>query len=312
MGKILDTLKRRDAGHPRPAPPLTATLKLASVREHPTSSKTEPLDDTPQDIPFIEVPETPGSLSIPAPSLSAMPTPQPNGISFQPRAKLREPAPASIASDLVLWHQSESETALQYRRIADAILGPLKELKARSLLLLPGESIADFGVVAANLALALAESQRRVLLIDADVDRCELAPLFGLSRSPGWADVLMGLPLAQAIQETGLGTLHLMAAGNRLASSRKTKDEKWLCDRLEEMGSSYDLLLISGPPLADSSLSEALAQACDATCLVAEEGGSPSSDRSRQVQRLQRDGARLLGSIVIAGTRQSSGAAKAG
>ncbi len=314
MGKILDTLKRRDAGHPRPAPPMTASPKLASVQDHPTALKMEPLGDTPQDIPFIEVPEPPGALSTHAPSISTMPTPQSNSISFQPHSKPRETAPANIVPDLVLWHQPESKTALQYRRIADAILGPLKELKARSLLLLlSGESIADFGVIAANLSLALAESQRRVLLIDADVDRSELAPLFGQSRSPGWSDVLMGLPLAQAIQETGSGTLHLMAAGNRLAGSRKPRDGKWLRDRLEEMESSYDLLLISGPPLADSFLSEALAQACDATCLVAEEGDSAQSPaRSRQVERLQRDGARLLGSIVIGGTRQSSGAANGG
>jgi capsular exopolysaccharide synthesis family protein len=66
----------------------------------------------------------------------------------------------------------------------------------------------------ANLAISLAEADRRVILVDADLRRPSLHRIFGLPNLVGLTSVLAdGTELAQALQETHVPNLKLLAAG---------------------------------------------------------------------------------------------------
>src|SRR5579864_2517062 len=65
----------------------------------------------------------------------------------------------------------------------------------------------------ANLAVALAQSGRRVIVIDADLRRPGLHTLFGVSREEGLTEVLRGEDTELPLQETGAAGVRVLASG---------------------------------------------------------------------------------------------------
>src|SRR5271165_6186556 len=67
---------------------------------------------------------------------------------------------------------------------------------------------------ASNLAISMAHSGRKVLLIDADLRRPSQHTIHGLPRSPGLTEILNDqMPFHQAVQQTAIENLDFLAAG---------------------------------------------------------------------------------------------------
>src|SRR5208282_2181600 len=68
-----------------------------------------------------------------------------------------------------------------------------------------------------NLAISMAQSGRKVLLIDADLRRPCQHTLHGLPRSPGLTEILNDqVPFRQAVQQTAIENLDLLATGEEV------------------------------------------------------------------------------------------------
>src|SRR5262249_57983334 len=76
----------------------------------------------------------------------------------------------------------------------------------------PGEGKS---LVASNLAIALAQSGQRVLLVDADMRRPRVHEIFGIDQEPGLSNVLTGnTKLSEAIRKSDVHGLWLLGAGH--------------------------------------------------------------------------------------------------
>ena len=76
---------------------------------------------------------------------------------------------------------------------------------------IPGEGKST---TVANLAVVVAATGRRVLLIDADLRRPRVESYLGLDGSVGLTDVLLdALPLSQAVQTWGTEHMHVLPSG---------------------------------------------------------------------------------------------------
>ncbi|MDQ6670035.1 MAG: polysaccharide biosynthesis tyrosine autokinase [Chloroflexota bacterium] len=114
--------------------------------------------------------------------------------------------------------------------------------------------------VASNLAIALAQSGRRVLLVDADLRRPVLHTWFGVSNQCGLADVL-AQPGESAevagIIPSGLDNLWLLPAGNVARNPGELLSSDALPRLMERLGRAWDTVVFdSAPvgPLADTLL----------------------------------------------------------
>ena len=104
--------------------------------------------------------------------------------------------------------------------------------------------------VAANLALAYAESGEPTLLIDGDTRRGALHRTLQAKRKPGLTDFLAGrAPLEDVTQATMCPNLHVIGAGTRFRDSPELLASADMVALLARLRATYRVILVDSPPL---------------------------------------------------------------
>lgn len=153
--------------------------------------------------------------------------------------------------------------------------------------------------VLANLAVSLAQSGRRTVVIDTDLRRPSLHRLFELGRSRGLADYLAGDALLEdALRPTQIEGLDALPCGTLPANPAELIESARLQELLRVLRERYDYILLDSPPaggLIDASL---LAGLADGVLLVVEPRRFDWRILRGTVRQLERSGARLYGVVL--------------
>jgi succinoglycan biosynthesis transport protein ExoP len=154
--------------------------------------------------------------------------------------------------------------------------------------------------IAANLALALAEIGRRVLLIDGDLRRPRLHDIFDVSNSSGLSDVngKGANALAGAIVPTRYANVHILPAGSAPANIAKTLYSAGTRDFLKRVRDDFDVVLIDTPPMLHIPDARVLGRLADAVILVVRSAQTTREAAGAATRRLIEDGALVLGTVL--------------
>jgi capsular exopolysaccharide synthesis family protein len=192
--------------------------------------------------------------------------------------------------------------AESFRHLRSSILRrPHESLAMQCLAITSAVPREGKSLVAANLAIALAATNARTLLIDGDMRRGKLHQLFGVAGGPGLSDVLThqkGLP--GTVQETPMPFLYLMSCGQRIQNITEHLLSFGLSDLRRELNSRFDYILIDTPPVLATDDSVALAAYADATLFVVRLGLSRPQDSVTAVTELKLRQIRVSGVVVNA------------
>lgn len=151
----------------------------------------------------------------------------------------------------------------------------------------------------ANLAVAVAQSGRKVLLIDADLRRPSCHRLFGLSLEIGLSDVLRGeiAPL-NAIQQTAIEQLSILTAGSLPANPAELLASPRLAELFREIHQEFDLIFVDAPPLLAVSDPCIIARHTDGLLLVVQLGKNSVQAAQRSRELIQTNGLNVLGVVA--------------
>lgn len=125
--------------------------------------------------------------------------------------------------------------------------------------------------VAFGLAVTLARSGARTLLIDGDVRRGRLAEVLAVPPVPGLMEVLKGTQPEQAVSRTSLDNLDAMPRGQLEEDPGELLEREFfsVLFRLERM---YDAVVIDGTPLVPVNDARLIAKYASCTLVVASAG----------------------------------------
>ena len=158
---------------------------------------------------------------------------------------------------------------------------------------LPGEGKTS---TSSNVALALHDAGHRVLLVDGDMRRPQLASLFGLERAVGLTTVLLGrMELKDAVQvhhETGL---HVLTSGNLPPNPAELLQSHAMADLLGLVRDEFDIVVIDAPPLLPVTDAALIAAQVDGAVIVVRQGRTTRDQLAGSIDRLSAVGARPLG-----------------
>ena len=164
-----------------------------------------------------------------------------------------------------------------------------------------------------NLAIAMAQASRRVLVVDADLRAPVQHRLFGLPDRTGLASVLAGTDtLDDAIRRTGIHGLDVLPAGPIPHNPAELLNTPDFGDHLNDLADRYDLVLIDSPPVTAVTDARILAASADASLLVVRLGSSTRRQVESARDALRGVGARLIGVAVNGVSRRGNLASASG
>lgn len=152
-----------------------------------------------------------------------------------------------------------------------------------------------------NLAIMLAESGTKVLIVDADLRRPRVAKYLGLEGSVGLSGVLShSVELEDAIQRWGRdGNLHVLAAGAMAPNPSELLGSPAMERLIKRLESEYEVVIIDSPPLLPVTDPAVLgSMASGVVLVVSADGHTHRAELTQAVANLQSVNARLLGLVI--------------
>jgi polysaccharide biosynthesis transport protein len=202
--------------------------------------------------------------------------------------------------DLVMVRDDRSSGAEAYRALRTSLQflsldKPLQVLQVTSSM--PGEGKST---VTANLAVALARSERRVLVIDLDLRRPRANQLLGTISDVGFTSVLRGeVDIDEAIVESSADPrVGVLAAGAippnpaELLASPRTRD------LIEGLREEWDIILVDSPPTLPVTDAVEISQMVDGVLFIARAGKTRRAHVQRSLELLFRAGANVMGTVL--------------
>lgn len=141
---------------------------------------------------------------------------------------------------------------------------------------IPGEGKT---VTALNLALVMAETKERILLIDADLRRPRVADYIGFEEAIGLTTVLLGdIPLHEATQRFSDTTLEILSAGSLPPNPAELLGSTRMASLIAQAKEIYDFVIIDTAPVLSVADVSGIAQLVDSIVLVVD------ASKLRQIQ----------------------------
>lgn len=187
-----------------------------------------------------------------------------------------------------------------FRNIRSALFSSLeKPEEAKSIMVTSAIPHEGKSLVSANLAMTIALTGSRVLLIDADARRGRLHELLAMKVLPGLGEVLNeSATVDEAIRQTACPHLHFLPCGKfddslpELLASRKTSL------LVETLTQRYDYVIIDTPPILAADDATTLAPKVGGVLFVIRESMTTAEEARTALLQLQQRNAHLLGLIM--------------
>lgn len=153
-------------------------------------------------------------------------------------------------TSLVYLHRPGSSAAEAYRSVRTALFVSAQSDQSRVIQIsspLPGDGKTTF---ASNLAIAISQAGKSVLLIDADMRRPSVDTLFGARGEIGLSEVLTGeIEFANVVQPTAIEKLSIISAGALPDHPAELLSSLNFRQLLETAKRDFDFVLVDTPPL---------------------------------------------------------------
>ncbi len=194
-----------------------------------------------------------------------------------------------------------STAAEQYRALRTNLEFLSVTQRIRAVQVTSGVPGAGKTLTAANLAIVMAQAERRVLLVDADLRRPAIHHLFpnshvsglttALTRADSWEQYLYPGPLPN---------LWIMASGSIPPNPAELVGSTAMGNLIQTFQSEYDFVVLDTPPVVAYTDAVALSRLVDGTIFVIRSEFASRQADLKAKERLEQVNARILGVVLNA------------
>ena len=217
-------------------------------------------------------------------------------------------------SDQVIKEQAAPVVPLQRKMILSEsspfmLQEAYKTLRTNLLFALRGEGCKRFCITSSmpgegksitilNLAISIAQTGKRVLLIDADLRRPALARLLAVNPAPGLSNVLADqATLSEAIRAETYPNLDVMLSGDIPPNPSELLSSEQMVKLVEDVSRKYDYVLVDAPPVNLVSDCCIVANMLDGIVLLARQGKARKDGVKQAINQLRLTECKVLGCV---------------
>ena len=162
--------------------------------------------------------------------------------------------------------------------------------------------------ISTNLATILAQSDKRVLIIDADLRRGYLHKYFNLDTQPGLTELLNGQQsLETVIRHTEVPGLSVISRGKSPANPSELLSSNQFKNLLEQMSEKFDHVIIDTPPVLAVTDGIIISQYTGVNLVIARYAKTQMKELELTLNRFEQAGVKVNGFILNDIQRSSAG-----
>ena len=152
--------------------------------------------------------------------------------------------------------------------------------------------------VAANLASAMSQAGRRVLLVDADMRHSTQHATWGLTNSTGLTNLIVDRVALDEVLKEVMPNLWVLTAGDIPPNPIALLDSQQMAILVDEFSDRYDVVLFDTPPLIGIADAAVLGKIVDGVLLVVRPGMVDSKDAIMVRELLIKSNQNVLGMVI--------------
>lgn len=211
----------------------------------------------------------------------------------------RPPRAKDEQRELIAHTKPMSAFAESCRNLRTNLMFTSAERPIRTLVVTSSDPEEGKTTVATNLSVSVAQSGRRVLVIDTDLRRPRVHRAFGLSSKAGVTSIVAGMAeFDDVVQPTQVSGLDMLASGPIPPNPSELLHHPRFLDLLRMAQERYDLVVLDSPPVLAVTDASILAPQADGVLVVVKAQRTTRDAVRSTTRQLTGVGARIIGCVL--------------
>jgi non-specific protein-tyrosine kinase len=205
---------------------------------------------------------------------------------------------AGSQRQLIAWLQTKAPETEAYRTLRTNIQFSSVDKPIRTLLVTSSGPSEGKSTTAANLAVVMAQTGQKVILVDTDLRRPVIHKTFSVPNNVGITTSLLAgedADLTAYTQPTEIENLSVLTSGPIPPNPSELLGSRRMAHVVEQLSKAADLVIFDTPPVLVVTDASVLGRQVDGVVLVADAGGTREQALAQTVNELRKTGANLLG-----------------
>ncbi|MEC4819097.1 MAG: polysaccharide biosynthesis tyrosine autokinase, partial [Scytonema sp. PMC 1069.18] len=204
----------------------------------------------------------------------------------------------SYSQRLVVRDKPRSSMSEAYRMLRANLRFVSADKELKSIVITSSIPQEGKSTVAANLALAIAQMECKVLLVDGDLYRPIQHRIWDLTNEVGLSNIIVGQAEFRTAVKTVMNDLHILTAGVIPPNPAALLDSKRMANLINSFAANYDFVIIDTPSITVAADAATLGQMADGVLFVVRPGVVDSVSAIFAQELLEKSGQRVLGQVV--------------
>ena len=201
-------------------------------------------------------------------------------------------------SELITKYDPRSPISEVFRLLRTNIQYINKDEKSTAIMLTSTTPANGKTFVTANLAITLAQANKRVILVDSDIRKPRLHKVFELENELGLSDYLSNSTDGLYIRKTNVENLSIVTAGTMVNNPSELIGQEKFKKTIEALKEKYDYVIIDSSPILMVTDSILVSRVVDATILIAIYNKTRIDDLKSAIRRINHVGGNVAGIVL--------------
>lgn len=194
---------------------------------------------------------------------------------------------------------SKASAAEAYKTLRTNIQFSSLDKQLKVLMVTSASQSEGKSTTAANLAITIAQSDKRVLLIDSDLRRPHIHKALSLLNVKGLTNVLVqSIDYKDICNTVGVKNLEVLTSGPKPPNPSELIGTARMESLITTVASEYDTVIIDAPPVLPVTDAAVLSRLVDGVILVVEYGSTSYEMAQEAKDDLERVGANIIGAVL--------------
>jgi capsular exopolysaccharide synthesis family protein len=204
-----------------------------------------------------------------------------------------------MLKNLMTFKNPKSRAAEAFRTLRTNIQFSSLDTNVKSIVVTSSGPAEGKSTVMVNLAVTMAQSGKKVIIVDCDLRKPSVHKKLGLPNSEGLTNMLIqDKKIEECIIATKVPNLYAMTSGPTPPNPAELLGSKKMKSILGELEQVFDMVLIDAPPVIAVTDAQILATLVEGVLLIASYGQTVKFGLVKAKELLDKVGAKILGIVM--------------